>query len=282
MNIHAAIIATAPNAPKTAIDALTTLIREPGGPGSKLTKQRLGHLIGQTSHESSGYVRVVENLYYKTPEHLYRTFKKYFRNVDHAAEYTRNPEKLGNHVYAGRNGNTEPGDGFRFRGAGYLQLTGRENFRIYGQIIGVDLEASPQLAQHPRTAWQIAIEYLDRRKKYGKTAFQWADEGSVEMVTQIVNGGFNGLADRQIRTAEALAALKGIPEALRRGDDGPAVLALQRALHEHGINAGPLDGDFGPRTETAVKAFQTSIANMATGIADHATLMRLGLRMGAD
>ena len=160
------------------------------------------------------------------------------------------------------------GDGFRFRGRGYLQLTGRSNYRTFGRRVGIDLEADPDQAAEPDTAWLIAASYLANRKRGGKTAFQWADDNNVEAVTRIVNGGINGLADRRHRTARARAALGGVARRprLKRGDEGDSVELLQRALAAKGFLPGAIDGDFGPKTESAVKAFQAAFGLTADGV----------------
>ncbi len=173
------------------------------------TPRRLAHLLGQCAHESSRFTRRRESLNYTSAGRIRTVFgKRRFPSMADAQGYVRQPKKLANLVYGGRLGNTRPGDGWKYRGRGWLQLTGRANFRRFGGHIGVDLERWPELAGNPAGAWKIAGSYFARRRLKGRTTLQWADLGNVEMVTRIVNGGINGLDDRAERTAAALAVLK--------------------------------------------------------------------------
>ena len=174
------------------------------------TSERRAHLLGQCAHESTGFTRKVENLKYTSAERIRLVFgKRRFPSLADAHDYVRQPRLLANKVYGGRMGNTGPDDGWRFKGRGWLQLTGRDNYRRFGPPLGMDLERHPELAAAPDGAWKIAASYLAVRVRGGKTALEWADLGDVEMVTRIVNGGLNGLDDRATRTSRALAALKG-------------------------------------------------------------------------
>jgi len=264
MNLKAAVRAAAPGAPSRAAEALATI--DPATP-ALATPQRAAHLIGQCAHESMGFTRAAESLYFTTPERLMAVWPRRFALLTAARGFTRDPERLANHVYGGRMGNTRSGDGYRYRGRGYLQLTGRSNYRRFGARIGIDLEAGPERAAEPEIAWLIAASYLATRSRSGKTALEWADANNVEMVTRIVNGGLHGLADRHQRTAAALSALAGMGLTLRRGDEGPEVLLLQRALAVQGLSPGALDGDFGPGTEAALIAFQRQTGLAPDGLA---------------
>ncbi len=276
MELATAIRSAAPRAPGDAINGLTSVEAEIERLGALDNALRAAHMIGQCAHESGGFSRRVESLFYRSGDRIFAVFgRRHFRNIAHAGQFARNQQKLANRVYADRmgNGNTASGDGFRFRGRGYLQLTGRTNYRNFGTRIGIDLEADPARAEEPATAWLIAASYLASRSRAGKTALEWADADNVEMVTRIVNGGTNGLDDRRHLTARALTALGGIEArpALARGADGVPVLLLQRLLAERGFSAGAIDGDFGPNTEKALKAFQTHAGLAVTGRADEAT-----------
>lgn len=276
MNLAAAILAVSPNAPPQAIEGLEAAKAQVAEAGALDNPHRAAHLIGQCAHESMGFKVTSELLSYSSGARIFAVFgTRHFRSVAHADQFARDPEKLANHVYANRmdNGDTASGDGFRFRGRGYLQLTGRSNYRNFGRLIGVDLVDDPVQAEDPKIAWRVAAKYLAIRKRHRRTALEWADDDNVEMVTRIVNGGTNGLDDRRHLTARALTALGGAAEqpALKHGDDGPAVLRLQHLLSAAGFNPGPLDGDFGPRTERALRQFQAAGGQPVTGQADATT-----------
>ena len=276
MELATAIRSAAPRAPDEAIDGLTSVEAEVERLGALDNELRAAHMIGQCAHESGGFSRRVESLFYTTPERLMAVWPTRFPSRSSALPFVRNSQGLANNVYANRNGNgnTASGDGFRFRGRGYLQLTGRDNYRNFGARVGIDLEADPERAAEPATAWLIAASFLASRSRARKTALEWADGDNVEMVTRIVNGGINGLDDRRHLTAKALAALGGAVAArpeLARGADGAPVLLLQRLLAEQGFSAGAIDGDFGPNTERALRAFQADAGLAVTGRADAAT-----------
>ncbi|WP_299616893.1 peptidoglycan-binding protein [Pelagibius sp.] len=270
MDLTSAVRAAAPDAPNKVIEGLDAIRDQIAAQGALDTDLRAAHMIGQCAHESLRFTLVTESLFYTSVDRVMAVFGRHFRDRAHARQFLRNSAKLANHVYANRMGNGGPrsGDGFRFRGRGYLQLTGRDNYRTFGRRIGIDLEADPDKAAEPTAAWLIAASYLANRKRGGKTAFQWADENNVEAVTKIVNGGLHGLADRRNRTARALAALRGertLPQ-LRKGDDGDMVVLLQRALAAKGFPPGALDGDFGAKTERALKSLQAAAGLGADGI----------------
>lgn len=294
MDLANGVRAAAPNAPETAIRALEAVAGRLEAEGALATALRAAHLIGQCAHESVQFSRTEESLFYSTPSRLCAVWPSRFRNVAAAQPFCRNPQRLANNVYADRmgNGNEASGDGFRYRGRGYLQLTGRSNYRSFGRQLGLDLEGQPELAEHPEIAWLIAARYLATRKRSGKTAFEWADRDDVRTVTRIVNGGTHGLADRRQRTRLALHALQqsrpprparpeprpaprppipapsvGIVDKpqLGRGARGTTVRTLQKALGDSGHTV-KVDGIFGPRTEAAVRRFQKQAGLRIDGI----------------
>lgn len=159
---------------------------------------RLAHFLAQTAHESGNFKHVRENLNYSA-EGLLKTFPKYF-SKETAPSYARRPEMIANVVYESRmgNGNRNTGDGWRFRGRGYLQLTGRVNYKSFGGFIGVDLEANPDLVatQYPLTS---AAWFFEKNKLWD-ICDQGLHQDIVKQVTRRVNGGFHGLSDRISKT----------------------------------------------------------------------------------
>lgn len=164
---------------------------------------RLAMWIAQCGHESLGFRTLVENLNYSAPA-LRTTWPTRFPTDSMAVEYARQPEKIANHVYANRMGNGPPasGDGWRFRGRGLIQLTGRDNYRTCGAALGVDLEAEPDLLATPRFA-ALSAGWFWQSRGLGLLA----DAGDILAVTKRINGGTHGLADRTARWQRAKTAL---------------------------------------------------------------------------
>ena len=158
------------------------------------TPVEVAHFLAQCGHESGGFRVVNENLNYSA-KGLQGIFKKYFPTSVLAEQYQRKPEKIANRVYVSRmgNGDETSGEGFKFRGRGYIQLTGKQNYTAFGKAIGVDICANPDLVatKYPllSAAWFFSKNCLAKCKD--------ASDASVLAVTKCVNGGTIGLADRQ-------------------------------------------------------------------------------------
>jgi putative chitinase len=156
---------------------------------------RLAHFLAQCSHESDNFRLIRENLNYSS-EGLKTTFKKYFPTEALAIAYARQPEKIGSRVYANRmgNGDEASGDGWKFRGRGFIQLTGKENYKAFGDFIKEDLIANPDLVatKYPLTS---AVYFFDKNK-----IWDICDKGDTDAILTLVkmkvNGGKNGLDDR--------------------------------------------------------------------------------------
>ena len=153
---------------------------------------RIAMFLAQVGHESGGLRATQENLNYRA-ETLLKVFPKYFRGKD-PNEYAKQPEKIANLVYASRMGNGPPesGDGYRFRGRGLIQLTGRSNYTIFAQDMEMPLDEVIEWAGEPEGACWSAGWFWDSRELN-----QWADKGDILTVTKKINGGTIGLKDRE-------------------------------------------------------------------------------------
>ena len=239
------------------------------------TANRIAGFFAQTGHESMGFKVLEENLFYRA-ETLDKIFPKYFKNAGRDANaYAKQPEKIANVVYASRmgNGDTASGDGYRFRGRGVIQLTGRDNYTNFGKTIGLTAEQVIDYVTTKKGALESACWYWNSRNINAA-----CDANDIVKMTKLINGGTIGLEDRQKHYNEALAILGGaVPAAapaasggtLRRGSKGEEVKKMQSAL---GLTA---DGDFGPGTEAALKKWQAANGLTADGVAGPKTLAKL-------
>jgi putative chitinase len=246
------------------------------------TDKRIAGFISQCAHESMDFNALSENLNYRE-ETLNKVFPRYFGpGKRNAAEYARNPEKIANYVYmdefrGSKLGNVQPGDGWRFRGRGLKQLTGRDNYTRFAKDYDMTAEEAAVWVETKEGALASALWFWNTNKLNAI-----ADTGNVAALTKRINGGDIGLADRQARYTRAMAALGGqisapasaaAPAAstgvLRVGSTGHDVKRMQVALK---IAA---DGQFGPGTEAALKKWQAANGLTADGVAGPKTLAKL-------
>jgi putative chitinase len=165
------------------------------------TPKRQACFIGQCMHESGGFKFLKENLNYSAKA-LMNTWPSRFPDMDTAEKYERQPEKIANKVYSGRMGNTEDGDGAKFIGRGLIQLTGKDNYKAFGEAIGEDLVSNPQLVEEPRYAALSAGWFWNKR---GLNAL--ADIMDITTLTVRINGGKIGIDDRIAKINKALDVL---------------------------------------------------------------------------
>lgn len=149
------------------------------------------HFMAQIDHES-GLKPISENLNYR-PQTLMRVFPKYFSTIAKANEYAGKPSAIANKVYANRmgNGNEASGDGYKYRGRGYIQLTGKDNYKALTKATGIDFVNNPDLLLQEVNAMIAALWFW---KKNNLSAHAAKDD--IRTVTRIINGGFNGLPHR--------------------------------------------------------------------------------------
>ena len=277
------------------------------------SKVELANFMAQVGHESGGMTRLEESFRY-TKGIWQIPVRSAMREGKESLEEARlealqgKPEKLGELMYGGRMGNDEPGDGYKFHGRGYMQLTGKDNYRAAGEALGLDLVKHPELAAESENAAKIATWYWNTRVPQSA-------RDDVTKATHAINGGENGLPDRQARfekwektlTPELMEKLSAgelgrvvdqrpqgpspaiVTEGSRRndgdnvfrqGEKGESVRQLQDALNNFGYRdkdgrALREDGGFGDRTKEAVQAYQQAHGLKADGVVGPQTLAAL-------
>jgi putative chitinase len=204
---------------------------------------RAAHFLAQTCHESDGFCTTVE----------YASGEAYEGRINDL-------------------GNTEKGDGVLYKGRGLLQLTGRKNYKIYGDALNLDLTGNPKLAADPKISLLIACEFWKRHKLN-----DLADRDDLVGIMRCINGGQNGIDDRRIRLDRAKRALgMAVPPAIgqllprRHADHSADVIDIQMALRRWGLPITP-DGHFGTKTHNAVAQFQRAKGLSPDGIVGPAT-----------
>lgn len=174
----------------------------------KMTPERAAHFFAQTAHESGNFKAFAENLNYGASG-LTTTFKKYFTTTEKALLYERKPEKIANLVYGNRmgNGDEASGDGFKFRGRGALQLTGKDNYKVFSEYL-----KKPEIMTNPdlvatEYAFESAIFFFDRNKLWD-ICDKGVNKDTILALTKRINGGTHGLADREEKTIKYYGYLK--------------------------------------------------------------------------
>ena len=176
-------------------DAVIAQIPETAAKFGINTPLRLAHFLAQCGHESGGFRAVQENLNYSA-KGLNGIFRKYFPTEAAAASYARNPAKIAAKVYGGRMGNgpESTGEGYKFRGRGYIQLTGKDNYKAFGNAINEDMTATPdKVATHYPL---LSAAWFFSKNGLHKIADEGASDAVVTKITKRVNGGTIGLPDR--------------------------------------------------------------------------------------
>ncbi|UPG95810.1 XVIPCD domain-containing protein [Luteibacter aegosomatissinici] len=274
-----------------AIDRETQVLTDAYAAGIRDPKE-LANFMAQVTHESNGLNRLEESFRY-TRNIQQIPVQSAWREGAEPLEAARKealqgkPEKLAELMYGGRNGNDEPGDGWKYHGRGYIQLTGKDNYAAAGKALDLDLVKHPELAADPQNASKIATWYWENRVPE-------AARDDVKAATKAVNGKYNGLEDREQRFADWQKRLT--PEVMDRlasgqvgqtapthttpptertlkdGMDGEDVRKLQADLARLGYKDAHgrdlhTDGKFGPGTKAALESFQRDHKLDADGVA---------------
>src|ERR1051325_4064286 len=201
-----------------------------------VSKARRCGFLSNLAHESSQLTKWNENLNYSAGR-LLTVFPYHFKTIDIAERYANKPVAIANRVYANRmgNGNEQSGDGWNFRGRGPIGLTGKDNYRTFGKLVGADLVSNPDLANSLDYAFRIAAHFWIRAG-CNELADQISFKGDAQdraVLTQIcrkINGGVNGLSDRinYFRVAKQI---------LHNDDDPVAPAAVRPAVSVHDESA---------------------------------------------
>jgi len=260
------------------------------------TPLRIAGFMAQCAHESRDFTALEENLNY-SEDALNRVFGRYFGpGKRNATEYARNPEKIANYVYqdefrskSGALGNTQAGDGWRFRGRGIKQLTGRNNYTAFAKTVGITAKQAADYVATPKGAIESACWFWAARNLNAV-----ADADDIVRMTKIINGGAIGLEDRRARYIKAKAILGGSNSSkstpkpvnqqitdsatqstntmLKRGARGELVKQVQHAL---GLGA---DGIFGMQTDAAIRSWQRINRYTVNGVLDQEQINKLTRR----
>jgi putative chitinase len=166
----------------------------------KLTPVRAAHFFAQTAHETGGYKAFSENLNYSA-KGLLGIFKKYFPTEALAVQYERKPEKIANRVYADRmgNGNEASGDGWKYRGRGALQLTGKANYEAFAKFLGNDEVVTDPDTVATKYTFESAMFFFERNKLWA-ICDKGINDAAILELTKRINGGTHGLEDRKEKT----------------------------------------------------------------------------------
>ena len=241
------------------------------------TPKRLAGFLAQTAHESGDFRLLEENLNYSAAQ-LQKTWPKRF-DATTAAQFARRPEAIANRVYSNRmgNGTPESGDGWRFRGRGIKQLTGRDNYTAFGKSVNMTAEKAAEYLPTKKGAVESAAWFWKTNNLN-----RFADTGDIVGMTKVINGGTIGLEDRKKRYDAALALLENSKpssapapqkvttgETFKRGDRGETVSAIQTAL---GMRA---DGVFGVATEATLRVWQAKNGFVPNGVASPEVIKKL-------
>ena len=276
----------------------STLLLEAAIRAGITTPRELACLMGNAEVETRGFSTMHESMRYRSARAIAAAVssadERFTLQEIEQAVASKDPQKIATILYENRHdiGNTEPGDGWRYHGRGYLQYTGRDNYRIFGRKFGIDLEGQPDLAADPEVAARLAVAYWQDRVPARMRE-------NIDASARIINGGSNGKEQRiaaakawsTVITPELVARIQqALPvqaavaiesesparlvrgeKSLRHGDHGAGVADLQQILFRLGYRSLdgsplPVDGRFGPNTQAAVEAFQREHGLQPDGI----------------
>lgn len=255
------------------------------------TPLRIAHFFAQALHETGRFTIARESMNYSAARlvEIFGVNRHSAAVTDaEAAQLAHNEQAIAERVYGLGNphmaqelGNTQRGDGFRYRGNGVLQMTGRGAHRKFGLQAGVDFEGDPDLVMRPEHALKPAIgEWTAGNLNV------FADQDDIRTITRVINGGFNGLSERQDlldQLKQLLIASGDLAAGDAQGQPDAGIVALQKALNTLGANPKlDMDGQLGPATQAALKAFQRSANLVADGVPGPVTWAKIRLQLASN
>lgn len=239
----------------------------------------VAHFLAQTCHETDGFTILTENMNYSAPR-MMKVWPRRFPTIASAKPYEHNPEKLAEKTYGGRMGNGPEGsgDGWKYIGRGVMQVTGKESYKKYGDILGIDLVGNPSLAIDSRYCLKIALHEWAAGHCSEK-----ARRGAIKEITETINGGLIGYNSRvdwfnklwpvvqEMFGQDPIASWKAT-------NPDPDVKWLQESLVSLGYSLD-VDGRKGPETVTAIRKFQKDHKLHVDGVAGKETRTALDMAL---
>jgi putative chitinase len=277
---------------QTQVDSLEVILTEAAK--RNLPLRHLAYVLATPYHEvGAALVPKAENLTYLSAARIRAVWPTRFKTIEAAKPYVRNPQALANKVYGGRLGNSAPNDGWNYRGRGYPQTTGKENYQESGELVGVDLVAAPERMLEPRIAAVTMIESMMRGLYTGKKLSDFINGAKVDyknaraIINADVKSNGNKIAGyaRGFEKALVEAGYTGavevinapVPVPIPKPAPVPApkptsaasddlIAKVQQLLREKGYpEVGNVDGDMGKRTRNAILAFEADNGLPLTG-----------------
>lgn len=214
------------------------------------TALRKAAFLSQIGHESGGFRSVEENLNYSA-DRLTIVFPKYY-NHNEALDHHRQPQRIANRIYANRMGNgpESSGDGWKYRGRGLIQLTGKYNYQKFGDFSGSDVLSNPDYLLTPEGAIYSAIWFWDTNGCSG-----FADRGDIEGLTKKINGGINGLAHRKDLYNRFLPLLEEYISNLSIGDD---TMKPEHLVKIYTVEQSPIVIDVSEKIDNTLEGYKSA------------------------
>jgi len=269
------------------LSAIADVITNDGSKFFLDTANRVIHFLGQVAWESGYFTLVEESLNYSA-KRMMAVWPTRFKTLESAAPYANNPRALANFVYGSRMGNKAgTDDGYKFRGRGIKQLTGRENYTLFNKWVHTQYPDAPDFVKNPDMVAQLPWAVLSGVWYWVKNkVYQYADKDDATAVTKAINGGTIGLKERTVATNKARSIIIDVkPSVLKEkkpSKPDQVLKSYQAKLKEIAdykklpeLDPGKIDGWHGAKTEAAITAFEKNAGIKVNGILDDETKLAI-------